>query len=153
MLELEGWGAKFHAIIPIMHLSALKDLRSTFELGSKDINILGKAIFLGRLWVLTIIWLHCTVEHARSYETMFTIRSIQLTIITKPSTEKKTGPVLAWPAWPAPAALLLSGLKKTMFLCQLAIILLQVRKNYFLKEMYFFLCSRWISYPSGQLTY
>ena len=31
-----------------MHLPALKDLRSTFELGPKDIA-LGKAIFIGRV--------------------------------------------------------------------------------------------------------
>ena len=49
MLELEGWEATFHATIPIMHLPALKDLRSTFELGPKDTNALGKAIFIGRV--------------------------------------------------------------------------------------------------------
>ena len=32
-----------------MHLSALKDLRSTFELESKDTNTLGKAIFLDKV--------------------------------------------------------------------------------------------------------
>ena len=83
MLELEGLEATFHATIPIMHLSALKDLRSTFELGPKDINTLEKAIFLGR------VGLGCVVEHACSYMTIFTIRSIQLMINTKPSAEKK----------------------------------------------------------------
>ena len=66
-----------------MHLSALKDLRSTFELGAKDINTLGKAIFLGRVGIDKRL-----VEHARSYATIFTIRSIQLTIITKPNAER-----------------------------------------------------------------
>ena len=32
-----------------MHLPALKDLRSTFELGPKDTNALRKAIFIGRV--------------------------------------------------------------------------------------------------------
>ena len=49
MLELEGCEATFHATIPIMHLPALKDLRSTFELGPKDTNALRKAIFIGRV--------------------------------------------------------------------------------------------------------
>ena len=49
MLELEGQEATFHATIPIMHLSALKDLRSTFELDPKDTNTLGKVIFLGKV--------------------------------------------------------------------------------------------------------
>ena len=32
-----------------MHLATLKDLRSTFELGPKDTNALGKAIFIDRV--------------------------------------------------------------------------------------------------------
>ena len=51
MLELEGCEATFHATISSMHLTALKDVRSlsTFKLGPKDTNTLGKAIFLGRV--------------------------------------------------------------------------------------------------------
>ena len=71
-----------------MHLPALKDLRSTFELGPKDTNALGKAIFIGR------VGLDNHLEQTRSYVTIFTSRSRQLTIITKPSAEK-SGPVLA----------------------------------------------------------
>ena len=42
--------------IPIMHLLALKDLRSTFELGPKDTIILGKAIFLSRVGFNNHLW-------------------------------------------------------------------------------------------------
>ena len=77
-----------------MHLPALKDLRSTFELGPKDTNALGKAIFIGRVGLDNHLVSSCTVEQMRSYVTIFTSRSIQLTIITKPSAEK-SGPVLA----------------------------------------------------------
>ena len=74
-----------------MHLSALKDLRSTFELEPKDTNTLGKAIFLAKVGLDNH---QITVEHARSFVTIFTILPIQLTIITKLSAEKSC-PVLA----------------------------------------------------------
>ena len=65
-------------------LTSLNDLRSTFELGPKDINALGKAIFIGRIGL----------DNLLCYVTIFSSRSIQLTIITKPSAEK-SGQVLA----------------------------------------------------------
>ena len=39
-----------------MHLPALKDLRSAFELGPKDTNALGKAIFIGRVGLDNQLW-------------------------------------------------------------------------------------------------
>ena len=75
-----------------MHLPALKDLKSTFELGPKDTNTLWKAIFIGRVGLDNHLVALC-MEQTRSYVTIFTSRSIQLTIITKPSAEK-SGPVL-----------------------------------------------------------
>ena len=50
--------ATFHATIPIMHLSALKDLRSTFEVVPKD-TTLGKTIFLGLDNHLVALWSMC----------------------------------------------------------------------------------------------
>ena len=94
-----------------MHLPALKDLRSIFKSGPKDTNTLctwgvwglpligalGKAIFLGRVGLdycigldnHPVVLLHVELERTRSCVTIFTFRSIQLTIITKPSAEKK----------------------------------------------------------------